>query len=104
MRIRKNELLENERTQQLAKTSDALAHPARVSIFRYILKENMERRPVRNKDIVEVFPYSQATISQHMNKLVQGNLVEAKQEGTSTLYYANVGELEQYINLLRSFD
>ncbi|MDR1028414.1 MAG: helix-turn-helix domain-containing protein [Clostridiales Family XIII bacterium] len=89
--------------ERIAKTSDALAHPARIRIFRYILHRNSERRPVRNKDIVAAFPFAQATISQHLNKLIIGGLIEARPEGTSTYYYANIGRIGQYAQSLKLF-
>jgi ArsR family transcriptional regulator len=107
MRIRKDLIAteKNSRTrmEQIAKISDALAHPARIDIFKYIMKCNAERKPIRNKDLVEIFPYSQATISQHMNKLVIGGLVQTKRTGVSTYYYANIGIIGKYIDLLRDF-
>ena len=91
------------RKDQIAKISDALAHPARQDIFKYIMRCNRERRTVRNKDLVERFPYAQATISQHLNKLIIGGLVEVKREGVSSCYFANIGVIGQYIDLLRDF-
>jgi ArsR family transcriptional regulator len=101
MRIRKNKSLENMTAQMIAITSDALAHTTRIELFQYIMRRNAERTPVRNKDLVAAFPYSQATVSQHMNKLIIGGLIEARQEGTSTYYYANIGALAQYVDFLR---
>ena len=86
---------------EIARVSDALAHPVRIDIYKYIIKCNTERRPIRNKDLVEAFPYSQATISQHMNKLVIGGLIKAKNVGVSTYYYANIGIIGKYIDLLK---
>jgi ArsR family transcriptional regulator len=93
----------NGEIERIAKTSDALAHPARIKIFRYILLCNSERKPVRNKDLVALFPFAQATISQHLNKLIIGGLIETKQEGTSTYYYANIGTIGRYIQQLKIF-
>ncbi|MDR0356936.1 MAG: helix-turn-helix domain-containing protein [Clostridiales Family XIII bacterium] len=105
MRIRKNVSASNSgEIEQLAKTADALAHPVRVKIFRYILACNSERKPVRNKDVVAAFPFAQATISQHMNKLIIGGLVEARPEGASVYYYANIGMIGRHIQQLRTFD
>ena len=70
MRIRKDPNMQEEDVLLIAQVSDALAHPARVEIFRYIYIENMNRRTVCNKNLVENFDYSQATISQHIKKLV----------------------------------
>jgi ArsR family transcriptional regulator len=104
MRIRKEvtDTMDKE-INQIAKTSDALAHPVRIKIFRHILHCNSERKPVRNKDLVAVFPFAQATISQHMNKLIIGGLVETRSEGTSTYYYANIGTIGRYAQQLKIF-
>jgi ArsR family transcriptional regulator len=104
MRIRKDVTdTMDEEFNQIAKTSDALAHPVRIKIFRYILRCNSERKPVRNKDLVEVFPFAQATISQHMNKLIIGGLVDRRAEGTSAYYYANIGTIGRYSQQLKIF-
>ena len=71
MRIRKEtDTLEKDEISLIASASDALAHPARVELFRYIYSQNMKRIPVCNKDLVAAFDYAQATISQHMKKLL----------------------------------
>lgn len=104
MRIRKEfEEMPDETIIKTARISEALAHPGRIKMFRYIMKCNSERKPIRNKDLVSEFEYSQATISQHINKLVVADLVETKQEGTSTYYFVNIGIIGQYIKLLKIF-
>ena len=79
MRLRKeyDELQEKE-ILLMAQVSDALAHPARIKLFRYIMQQNKARTPVCNKDLVANFDYSQATISQHVKKLVEANLLQVK--------------------------
>jgi ArsR family transcriptional regulator len=84
----------------LSKMADALAHPARIEIFRFILLCNSERRIVRNKDIVEALPYSQATISQHLSKLKEGGFITTRPQGTSVCYYANIGTVSKFGNAL----
>jgi ArsR family transcriptional regulator len=108
MRIRKpgpdiQGMAENE-IDFAAKTSDALAHPARIRMLHFILSENLARRIVTNKDIVAAFDYSQATVSQHLTKLVIGGLIETKKKGTSTCYYARVGALSTYVKTLQRID
>lgn len=104
MRIRKDkqELLEEE-VLLIANVSDALAHPARIKLFKYVMNRNQERVAVCNKDLVENFPYAQATISQHMEKLVISGLVEKKRQDKFTYYYANLGMLSRYLNATRKF-
>ena len=66
MRIRKDnkDLMENE-ILLIADVSDALAHPLRVKILKYIMTQNRAMKTVCTKDLVEEFGYAQATISQH---------------------------------------
>ncbi len=105
MRIRKEfETMPDDQIVQAANISDALAHPGRIKIFRFIMKCNSDRTPVRNKDIVAEFEYSQATISQHINKMIIAGLVLAEQKGTSTYYYVNIGIIGKYIEILKVFE
>lgn len=104
MRLRKDTdgMLEEE-VLLIAKVSDALAHPARINMFRYIMQSNRAMSPVCNKDIVANFDYAQATVSQHMKKLVDSGLVEIKKQDKFSYYYANLGMLMQYLNATKKF-
>ncbi len=69
MRIRKDqELFEEKDIELIARVSDALAHPVRLKLFRYIMQCNKSMETVCNKDLVANFDYAQATISQHVKK------------------------------------
>lgn len=103
MRIRKNKENEELDLDFIAAVSDALAHPARLKLFRYIMHENRAMRPVCNKDLVAASDYAQATISQHMRKLIASGLVETKKRSKSTYYYANLGVLTKYVDLTRRY-
>jgi ArsR family transcriptional regulator len=100
MRIRKNladnTTLTDDEVFAAAKVADALAHPARIRMLQFILAENIARRKVTNKDVVAAFEYSQATVSQHLSKLVIGGVLETRKQGTSTCYYAHPGTLVSY--------
>lgn len=104
MRLRKdsNEIQEDE-ILLIAKVSDALAHPARIKIFRYIMQCNRAMVLVCNKDLVAKFDYAQATISQHTKKLCESGLVEVKKQDKFSYYYANLGMLMQYLNATKKF-
>lgn len=104
MRLRKeqDEMMEEE-VLLIAKVSDALAHPARINIFRYIMQSNRAMVQICNKDLVEHFNYAQATISQHTKKLVDSGLVEVKKKDKYSYYYANLGMLMQYLNATKKF-
>lgn len=105
MRLRKesDELLEEE-IILIARVSDALAHPARIKIFRFIMQCNKNRTSVCNKDIVDAFDYSQATISQHIKKLVDADLVQVKKHDKFSMYYANIGNLAKYLDATKKFE
>ena len=81
MRLRKelDEIQEKE-ILLIARISDALAHPARINIYRYIMQCNRQRVDVCNKDVVAEFDYSQATVSQHTKKLVDSSLIQVKKK------------------------
>ena len=99
MRLRKDtDDIQEDEILLIAKVSDALAHPARIKIFRYIMQANRAMVLVCNKDLVEHFDYAQATISQHTKKLAESGLVEIKKQDKFSYYYANLGVLMQYLN------
>ena len=104
MRIRKDnkELLENE-IMLISDVSDALAHPLRVKMLKYIMTQNRSMKPVCTKDLVEEFGYAQATISQHMKKLVLAGLVESKHKEKFNYYYVSLGLLARYVNAAKKF-
>lgn len=104
MRIRKiDKEMEDDEILFLAKVSDALAHPARVKIFRFIMAQNKERISVCNKDIVANFDYAQATISQHLKTLVKSGLLDTKKKEKFTYYFVNIGLLMKYVNITKKF-
>jgi len=105
MRLRKETVdLQEEEISLIAKVSDALAHPARIRIYRFIMKCNKERIPVCNKDVVAAFDYSQATISQHLKKLSDSELIRIQKNDKYSMYYANFGILVKYLDATKKFE
>jgi len=105
MRIRKDtDTLEKDEITLIATASDALAHPARVELFRYIYNQNMKRMLVCNKDLVEAFDYAQATISQHMKKLLISGIVTSEKKGTYSYYFVNLGMLAKYLDAVKKLN
>jgi DNA-binding transcriptional ArsR family regulator len=104
MRIRKqiDDMMEEE-VLLISKVSDALAHPARINIFRYIMNCNAQRKSVCNGDLVEAFPYAQATISQHTKKLVDSGLIDVIKRDKFHYYYVNIGVLTKFLDATRKF-
>ena len=107
MRIRKDRSAYEDQTgidyELIALVSDALAHPVRLRLCRHIMQMNREMKDVCTKDMVEEFDYAQATISQHMKKLVRSGLVEIRKEEKFAYYYANLGVLARYIDAIKHF-
>lgn len=105
MRLRKEtDDLQEDEILLIAQVSDALAHPARIKIYRFIMQNNRNRISVCNKDVVAAFDYSQATISQHIKKLVSADLVQVKKVDKFSMYYANIGILGKYLNATKKFE
>ncbi len=105
MRLRKelDEMQEHD-ILLIARISDALAHPARIKIFRYIMHQNKKREYVCNKDIVEHFDYSQATISQHVKKLKDAGLLQVKKQDRYSYYFVHLGTLNDYLVATKKFE
>lgn len=101
MRIRK-QIDENiPEVIKIAEISDALSHPVRVAILKYVKEKNGVRNDVCNMDLVNNFSYSQATISQHVKKLVDIGIFNIKREDKYSFYSINKSVLNQYIKLLK---
>lgn len=105
MRLRKEiDEMQDQDILLLATISEALAHPARIKIFRFVMQCNRTRTPVCNRDIVEEFDLAQATISQHVKKLVNAGLLETKRVDRFTYYYVHLGTLQNYVNATKKFE
>lgn len=105
MRIRKEtDILQKEEIDLIAGCSDALAHPARVEIFRFVYRANMARKTVCNKDVVEAFDYAQATVSQHLSRLSGCGLLDLQKTGSRSYYYINLGVLARYLAAVRKLN
>ena len=105
MRLRKEiDEMQEKDILLIAKISDALAHPARIKIFRYIMQQNKLREKVCNKYLVAYFDYSQATISQHVKKLKDAGLIEVRKEDRYSFYYVHLGTLNDYLVATKKFE
>lgn len=105
MRLRKDyDEMQEKEILLIAQVSDALAHPARIKLFRYIMQQNKKRTPVCNKDLVANFDYSQATISQHVKKLIDADLLQVKKQDRFSYYYVHLGTLQSFVEATRKFE
>lgn len=67
---------------QLAAMFKALAHPARIAILQYIIKQNA----CICNELVNELGLAQATISQHLKELKNAGIIKGNIEGTSVCY------------------
>lgn len=72
----------NEQQNRLATILKALAHPARIAILQYIIKQNA----CICNDLVNELGLAQATISQHLKELKNIGIIKGNIEGTSICY------------------
>lgn len=88
-----------EADYEMAKIADALAHPVRVALVRYLSEKNNGRgvdNITCNKDLVEMFDYSQSTISQHVKILKEVGLFLTEQHDKFTHYELNHQLLKKF--------
>ncbi len=83
----------------LALLFKALGHPARIAILQHIL----ETKSCICGDLVEKFPLSQATISQHLKELKSANIIQGSIEGNAICYCLNPETLNKLSNVLSAF-
>ena len=81
----------------LAKLFKAMGHPTRVKIVEHLIKINS----CVCGEIVNIFPFSQSTISQHLKLLKKSGLVQGAIEGPKTCYCIDfdvLNKLKQYMS------
>jgi DNA-binding transcriptional ArsR family regulator len=76
----------------LAKTFKALGHPTRIKILEHLLKIDS----CFCGQIVDIFPFSQSTISQHLKLLKESGLVNGNIEGPATCYCVDKAVLKKF--------
>lgn len=84
---------------QLSALFKALGHPARIAIIQQIL----ETKSCVCGDLVEKFPLSQATISQHLKELKSANIIQGTIEGNSICYCLNPETLATISKVISNF-
>lgn len=90
----KTELFESE-IQHCAELFKALAHPARISILKYLA----ETKTCITGDISEELPLSRSTVNQHLAELKKAGLIQGHIEGNNTRYCLNPGGLNHFKRL-----
>ncbi|MEQ9425012.1 MAG: metalloregulator ArsR/SmtB family transcription factor [Cyclobacteriaceae bacterium] len=105
MRIRSEGLGSNitKEDQQTAEIANALAHPLRVALIRYLSKKDTGKgldNATCNKELVNIFDYSQSTMSQHVKILKECGLFQTKRKDQFIFYFLNRDLLHQHIGIL----
>ncbi len=92
MATTKNELFD-DKLQENALIFKALAHPARLSILKYLA----EIKTCITGDITDEIPLSRTTVNQHLKALKKAELIKGSISGVKTNYCIN----QNKINCLR---
>lgn len=90
----------SEQAVLIAKIADALSHPLRVALIHYVKSKNRVRNDVCNKDLVNYFPYSQSSLSQHVKKLKDAELFTVEYVDKFSFYSVNQKTLELFQNAI----
>jgi len=65
-------------------------------------QKNRVRNDVCNKDLVEHFPYSQSSLSQHIKKLKEADLFTVEYQDKFSFYSVNKEKLKSFINEVKT--
>lgn len=82
--------------EALARLANALSHPARVRILRFLL----EQRSCFAGAIVDHLPLAQSTVSQHLKVLREAGLIRGEVDGLHICYCADLDRMEEARTLL----
>jgi ArsR family transcriptional regulator len=86
--------------EELARLAKALAHPARVTIVRFLLAGG----ECICGDIVDRLPLAQATVSQHLKVLREAGWITGEVDGPRVCYCANPETLQRFVVLARRLE
>ncbi len=81
----------NSALEEIAEVTKAMGHPARITVLKYLLAEG----PSTCQQIVDHLPYSQSTVSGHLQKLKEGGLITMKSHKTSSIYAIDIKQLQK---------
>ncbi|MFO7752228.1 MAG: metalloregulator ArsR/SmtB family transcription factor [Desulfobacteraceae bacterium] len=84
-------------TEQMAGICKALGHPTRIKIVEYLIDINT----CVCGEIVNIFPFSQSTISQHLKLLKESGIVCGEVEGPKTYFCVDRDVLERFKACIR---
>ena len=98
MAVAKTEIF-SEQENRLANYAKALAHPARVAILKFLIRQNA----CVCGDIVREIGLAQSTVSQHLKELKDLGLIKGTVEGTSVCYCIDQQVWAQFTQEMKQF-
>lgn len=78
-------------TEEIADIFKALGHPTRIRIVEHLIRINT----CVCGDLVDIFPFSQSTISQHLKHLKAAGIVCGEVEGPRTYFCVDKAVLDK---------
>ena len=94
-----NDPAESCPAERLARELNALAHPSRILILRYLTQAN----GCCCKDVVGQFDLAQSTVSQHLKILVDAGFLLMQQDGQRSRYVVNREALQSLATAVNGF-
>ncbi len=85
-------------TEQISKIFKALGHPTRVKIVEHLIEINT----CVCGEIVDIFPFSQSTISQHLKLLKESGIVCGEVEGPKTYFCVDKNILQKFKDYIKN--
>jgi ArsR family transcriptional regulator, arsenate/arsenite/antimonite-responsive transcriptional repressor len=98
MAFSKTELF-SEELQECAELFKALAHPARLSILKYLA----ETRTCITGDIADELPLGRTTVNQHLKELKDAGLIQGTTEGAKTCYCLEPERIKEFKRISEKF-
>jgi ArsR family transcriptional regulator, arsenate/arsenite/antimonite-responsive transcriptional repressor len=98
MAYSKTELFSSE-LQECAELFKALAHPARLSILKYLA----ETKTCITGDIADELPLGRTTVNQHLKELKDAGLIQGTTEGAKTCYCLEPERIRKFKKMAENF-
>ena len=97
MATKKLDLFSSEE-QEIAAYANALSHPARVAILKFLAQKN----DCICGDLVAELPLAQSTISQHLKELKKVGFIKGEIEGVKTCYCIDKENVNRFSENLKN--
>jgi ArsR family transcriptional regulator len=85
--------------QKRSELFKALAHPARLSILKYLA----DTKTCITGDIADELPLSRTTVNQHLKELKDAGLITGTVEGVKTCYCLNLEKIKELKEMSEKF-